>query len=157
MFGTWVGSLLLATATIAGVHDGSERAQARPRANADPTPSIAINDNRQPAGTLAGGVLTLDLRANYGAWQPDGERGPVLRIQAFGEGTSPLSIPAPLVRVPEGTEIAARIRNDLSDAMRVNGLCEQGGRIIRRRQTKMNIGQLVWDARSAVVPGLSHL
>ena len=90
-------------------------------------PAVVINDNRQPAGTLANGVLTLDLRASVGLWRPEADAGPALAVEAFGEGSSPLSVPAPLVRVPEGTEIAARVRNELTSAMRVHGLCERGG------------------------------
>ena len=90
-------------------------------------PAIAINDNRHPAGTLTNGTLRLDLRANAGLWRPEGDAGPALRVEAFGEGSSPLSVPAPLIRVPEDTEIAASVRNELSSAMRVHGLCERGG------------------------------
>ena len=90
-------------------------------------PAVVINDNRQPAGTLANGVLTLELRASVGLWRPEADAGPALAVEAFGEGPSPLSVPAPLVRVPEGTEIAARVRDELESPMRVHGLCERGG------------------------------
>jgi manganese oxidase len=89
-------------------------------------PAVAINDNRRPAGTLANGRLTLALRANAGLWRPEGGAGPALTVEAFGEGASPLSAPAPLIRVPEGTEIAASVRNELAAPMRVHGLCERG-------------------------------
>ena len=39
----------------------------------------------------------------------------------------PLSAPAPLIRVPEGTQIAVSVHNDLTHALRVFGLCEHGG------------------------------
>ena len=90
-------------------------------------PPVAANDNRRAAGALDDGVLTLNLRVAAGLWQPEREAGPSLRIEAFGEGASPLTVPAPLIRVPEGTEIAARVRNELSHAVRVHGLCERGG------------------------------
>ena len=90
-------------------------------------PPVAANDNRHAAGTLDGGVLTLNLRAAAGLWQPERGAGPSLRIEAFGEGASPLTIPAPLVRVPEGTEVDARVRTELPHAMRVHGLCERAG------------------------------
>ena len=86
---------------------------------------ISPNDNRTPAGALADGTLRLDLRAAEGRWQPEGPSGPALDIQAFGEVASALVIPAPLIRVREGTEIAASIRNDLSTPMRVHGLCDR--------------------------------
>ncbi len=89
-------------------------------------PNVTTNDNTKPAGTLDGGVLTLELRAGAGEWRPKGEDGPAITIEAFGEGVSPLSIPAPLIRVSEGTEVAASVRNDLTTTLRVHGLCERG-------------------------------
>ena len=93
----------------------------------DRLPAVAINDNRQAAGTLAGGTLTLTFRARVGVWRPEGAAGPALPIEAFGEGAAPLTIPAPLIRVSEGTEVAATVRNELTATMRVHGLCERSG------------------------------
>jgi manganese oxidase len=126
MFVPQVGVLALAAA----LSNGSAPQQSAPAVASDrgaALPSVAINDNRRPAGVLADGVLTLELRAAVGLWRPEGNAGPELRVEAFGEGASPLSVPAPLVRVPEGTEIAATIRNELTTAIRVHGLCERGG------------------------------
>ena len=92
-----------------------------------PSAAISVNDHRTPAGSLAGNTLTLRLRAGNGQWRPEGPNGPALDIQAFGEAEGPLVIPAPLIRVTEGAEIAASIRNDLTAAMQVHGLCERGG------------------------------
>jgi FtsP/CotA-like multicopper oxidase with cupredoxin domain len=102
-------------------------ADASPDARDARLPSIVINDNRRPAGVLENGTLTVQLRAGVGLWRPEGEAGPALRIEALGEAASSLTAPAPLLRVPEGTEISASIRNDLTSAMRVFGLCERGG------------------------------
>lgn len=93
---------------------------------ATPSP-VAINDNRRPAGTLKDGTLTLQLRAGVGSWRPEGPTGPALEIEAFGEAAGPLQAPAPLIRVPEGTEIAVSIRNDLDVDLRVQGFCMRGG------------------------------
>jgi FtsP/CotA-like multicopper oxidase with cupredoxin domain len=84
---------------------------------------VVPNDNRRAAGNLMNDVLTLDLRAGEGMWKPQGERGPAFRVGAFGETHGPLTTPAPLIRVPEGTEIHASVRNDLSLPLRVHGLC----------------------------------
>lgn len=89
-------------------------------------PPVVVNDNRRPAGTLDQGVLTLALRAAAGLFRPEGDNGRALRVEAFGEASSTLSAPAPLIRVPEGTEIHAVIRNDLADALRIHGLCDRG-------------------------------
>jgi FtsP/CotA-like multicopper oxidase with cupredoxin domain len=89
-------------------------------------PAVVTHDNRHPAGSLHDGVLTLELRADVGMWRPHGEAGPAIRIEAFGEGSSPTTAPAPLIRVREGTEIAASVRNELDHALRVHGLCDRG-------------------------------
>ncbi len=94
-------------------------------ADALPPPPVVANDNRRPAGRLADGVLSLDLRGSVGVWRPGSETGPALTVQAFGEGSSPLTAPAPLIRVPEGTQIDVRIHNQLTDPMRVSGLCDR--------------------------------
>src|SRR5687768_8026724 len=86
---------------------------------------IVPNDNRTPAGVLTDGVLTLRLRAATGTWRPKGEHGPALEVEAFGGERQALTIPAPLVRVSEGTTIAASIRNELTTALRVHGLCDR--------------------------------
>ena len=90
-------------------------------------PAIVTHDNRRPAGDLEGGVLLLALKAGVGLWRPEGTTGPALRVEAFGEVGQALSVPAPLIRVPIGSEIVATIKNELSTAMRVHGLCERAG------------------------------
>jgi FtsP/CotA-like multicopper oxidase with cupredoxin domain len=87
------------------------------------TADVVPNDNLRPAGTLDRGTLTLTLRAAAGQWKPEGPDGPALKIDAFGEVGSTLTVPAPLIRVTEGTEIAASVRNDLETRLTVHGLC----------------------------------
>ena len=87
------------------------------------TQPVVVNDNRRPAGTLEGGILTLTLRAGRGVWHPEGPAGPGLTIEALGETATPLTVPAPMIRVTEGTTIVASIRNDLDAALVVRGLC----------------------------------
>ena len=43
------------------------------------------------------------------------------------KATGPLMAPAPLIRIPEGTDIVASVRNELDVTMRVHGLCEHNG------------------------------
>ena len=90
-------------------------------------PPIVPNDNRRPAGRLTDGVLELNLRAEAGDWRPEGDAGPVLRVEALGEVGAQLMVPSPLIRVPEGAVIAASVRNDLAKNLRVHGLCERNG------------------------------
>src|SRR5258708_12561871 len=87
---------------------------------------IVINDNRTPAGTLRDGVLTLRLEAREGEWHPDGDHDPGLVVRAFAEHGKSLSIPGPLIRVPEGTEIHALITNTLPQPVIMRGFSARG-------------------------------
>lgn len=92
------------------------------RATARPTPPvIETNDNRRPAGTLRNGVLTVSLEARMGAWYPEGPNGKALTVAAFAEAGGTLQTPGPLIRVPEGTEIKAMVRNALDKPMTLFG------------------------------------
>jgi FtsP/CotA-like multicopper oxidase with cupredoxin domain len=71
------------------------------------------NNNRNAAGTLANGILTLRLVAEESAWQPEGPEGRTLTVQAFREETGRPMVPGPLVRVPAGTVIHVSIRNSV--------------------------------------------
>jgi len=99
---------------------------ATPAGAADPT-AVEPNDNRRAAGRLDGSTLTLALRAARGAWAPEGTDGPTIVVDAFGEAGAPLQVPAPLIRVAEGTAIDARITNELPTPITVHGLCTRGG------------------------------
>jgi FtsP/CotA-like multicopper oxidase with cupredoxin domain len=88
---------------------------------------VFTNDNATAAGTADGDVVTIRLRAAMGTWHPEGDAGPGLRIEAFGEAGKPLMVPAPLIRVTEGATIAATVRNDLTSPLRVHGLCARDG------------------------------
>ena len=65
-------------------------------------PSIAANDNRNPAGKLRDGVLTLQLEIRKGNWHPEREDGESIPVYAFGETGKDLQIPGPAIRVPVG-------------------------------------------------------
>jgi FtsP/CotA-like multicopper oxidase with cupredoxin domain len=118
----WLAGLVFATsnALLAG-----PALAAVPSAPGKPPEAVRPNDNLQSAGTLNDGTLTLALRAAAGGWQPEGPAGPTLEIEAFGEIDSALTVPAPLIRVVEGTAIAVSIRNDLHTTLTVHGLCSR--------------------------------
>jgi FtsP/CotA-like multicopper oxidase with cupredoxin domain len=84
---------------------------------AAPTPTkletIAVNDNRADAGSLQGTTLTVRLEAREGEWHPDGDTDPAVNVLAFAVEGGPLQIPGPLIRVTEGTEVLAFVRNRL--------------------------------------------
>lgn len=85
-------------------------------------PRLAINDNRSPAGTLKHGVLDIELEITTGMWHPDGDNAPGIAAIAFAEAGQRPSMPAPLIRVPQGTVVRARVRNTLNESMIVFGL-----------------------------------
>ena len=93
----------------------------------DAVETIAANDLRRPAGTLANGVLTLRLEARDGAWYPDGPDGMMRPVAAFAEAGKPLQVPGPLVRVPAGTRVRLTVRNGLAEPLRLFGLGAQRG------------------------------
>jgi manganese oxidase len=102
-----------------------------PALNALPVEPVSVNDNIHAAGTaarIAGeDVVTVRLRAAAGSWRPEGDGGPALRIEALGEEGKPLMVPAPLLRVVEGTTLVVSVRNDLTSPLRVHGLCARDG------------------------------
>lgn len=84
---------------------------------------ITINDNRASAGTLNQGVLTIRLDAREGEWHPDRDSDPGVTVLAFGEAGKSLQIPGPLIRVTEGTEVHAIIRNSIgNETLTIHGL-----------------------------------
>src|SRR5258708_18566399 len=86
---------------------------------------IVVNDNRTPAGTLRGGVLTIRLEARKGEWHPDSDHDPGLVVHAFAQqGKSP-TLPGPLIRVPQGTERHALVTNTLAQPLVMRGLCDR--------------------------------
>jgi FtsP/CotA-like multicopper oxidase with cupredoxin domain len=85
--------------------------------------SVLANDNRHPAGRLAGGVLTVRLEAREGEWHPEGTSAPPgFSIEAFAEEGGALLTPGPLLRVPVGTEVRATVCNALSRPLVMRGL-----------------------------------
>ena len=89
----------------------------------DSATRITPNDNETAAGELRRGVLTIRLVATTGVWFPEDDSSPGVPMQAFGvEGKAP-TVPAPLIRVPEGTEVIAIVRNAIPNVtLRVHGL-----------------------------------
>jgi FtsP/CotA-like multicopper oxidase with cupredoxin domain len=89
--------------------------------------SIVPNDNRQSAGTLKHGVLTVAIEARTGVWRPEGDSGRALDVAAFAEAGKALSTPGPVIRVPLGTEIHATVRNRLDKPLVVYGFGKTRG------------------------------
>jgi manganese oxidase len=108
-----------------------------------PSERITISDNRTAYGTLARGTLTIRLEARTGDWHPDRDSDPGVIVKAFAVEGGPLQIPGPLIRVTEGTEIRAFVRNRLaSDPLAMHGLysrpgeASEGAVVIRAGETR---------------------
>ncbi len=91
------------------------------------TEGISANDNRQPAGVLTNGVLSVQLEARTGTWYPEGEHGVGVETAAWGEVGKPLQNPGPAIRVTQGTVIRASIHNALAKPLTVYGLAPARG------------------------------
>ncbi len=87
-----------------------------------PLPNITLNDNRDPAGTMRGGVLTLDMEIVEGDWHLLGDDQTPGQVPAFAERGRAPSIPGPLLRVPVGTPVYVTITNPLKKTIVVHGL-----------------------------------
>ncbi len=88
--------------------------------------TVVPNDNRSSAGQLRGGVLELDLVASLVRWEGEvsnlgeGVAEPeVIEVLAFAEEGEAPRIPGPMLRVPQGTEVRVRVRNDLPKTLSI--------------------------------------
>jgi FtsP/CotA-like multicopper oxidase with cupredoxin domain len=99
----------------------------RPASAAVPPEVVAANDNTRAAGQRALFEVKVRLRAAIGSWRPGGNDGPAVSVEAFGEDGGSLTVPAPLIRVTEGTIVAVSVRNELPSHLRVHGLCARDG------------------------------
>ena len=84
--------------------------------SADSFARVVPNDNREAAGQLENGVLTLQLEAREARWFPDGDSGPSVVLQHFAEVNGPPQNPGPLIRVPSGSTIKLSVRSTLRDS-----------------------------------------
>jgi FtsP/CotA-like multicopper oxidase with cupredoxin domain len=114
---------------------------------------IEVNDNRTAAGTQAGGTLTVALEARRGVWHPDRDADPGVEVKAFAVDGGPLQIPGPLLRVREGTEIRARVRNSLDEMLVVYGLYTRPGTEPRSAPLTIPAGEVREVAFAAGAPG----
>ena len=83
---------------------------------------VEYNDNRAPAGRLAGGELSLALEIRTGRWFPMGPDNGSGEILHFAEvGKAPQN-PGPMIRVARGTMVRVRVTNTTETPMVVHGL-----------------------------------
>jgi FtsP/CotA-like multicopper oxidase with cupredoxin domain len=97
---------------------GRPTAESRSTGGTATEPERALaNENRTPAGTLIGGVLTVRLELRQARWYPEAEDGRSEVVQVLAEAGKPATIPGPLIRVH------ATVRNTLAgDTLVLRGL-----------------------------------
>lgn len=102
------------------------RRQALPTAPAMPRSfeeALAVpNDNRRPAGTVRDGVFEINLVARPARWEgeksnldPGATSPTIVDVLGFSEEGGSVTIPGPLIRVPQGTEVRVRVRNSIPE------------------------------------------
>lgn len=96
-------------------------------AQAPAADEIVANQNRISAGKLENGVLNVQLELRSGAWRAEADDGPQLFVPAFAEPGRAAQIPAPMLRMPEGTTIHATVTNKLKMKATVYGLNTRPG------------------------------
>src|SRR5271170_5694703 len=92
-----------------------------------PLPLVVPNDNRTPAGQLHDGVLNLRLEMREARWYPEKEGGCYRDVYAFAEEGAVPQSSGPLIRVLQGTQIHATMRNILAVPAKVYGLHQHPG------------------------------
>jgi manganese oxidase len=80
------------------------------------------NPNLRAAGEYEAGALHVGLEMRLARWHPDGEDGTGLRVPVFAETGKAPQVPAPLLRMPAGTEVIVTLRNSLAVSASVYGL-----------------------------------
>jgi len=85
-------------------------------------PVVTWHDNVRSAGRLENGVLTLELEVVRARWFYLGNERPAAEIVAFREEGREPENPAPMIRVPLGTEVDVTVRNPLESTLVVHGL-----------------------------------
>ena len=91
----------------------------RPAANAI---RASVHSNHVPAGTRTGATLTIALDIVESAWKPEGDDDPEVPVLAFAEHGEAPTVPGPLIRVPQGTEIRVTLTNRTNSAITIGGL-----------------------------------
>ncbi|HVS66743.1 MAG TPA: hypothetical protein VMT85_24930, partial [Thermoanaerobaculia bacterium] len=97
-----------------------------PETALDRAPLVVPNANRDAAGVLRDGVLELELEARLARWRgeksnlTEGAADPtIVPVLAFAADGGPATVPGPLIRVPEGTEVRLRVRNSIPSGISI--------------------------------------
>lgn len=90
-----------------------------------PSPNVAratMHQNTVPAGRRIGGVHRIAIDVFEAAWRPEGSDDPEVPILAFAEAGKGPTVPGPLVRVPQGTDVVLTLRNRSDSVLVIGGL-----------------------------------
>ena len=97
-----------------------------PREPAATAADVDANDNRRPAGHLAGGVLSLRIEIGEGDWRPE-RAMPPNPVLAFREAGGRLTTPGPLIRVRQGTRVEIAWHNPTDADIYIHGFAARAG------------------------------
>jgi FtsP/CotA-like multicopper oxidase with cupredoxin domain len=121
MRGVWLTLALVAGASCTPVRGEEHPTTPAPTSSFEQTLAIP-NDNRTPAGTLRDGVLELHLEARLARWEgeksdldADAVSPTIVDVLGFAEEGESVTIPGPLIRVSQGTEVRVRVRNSIPE------------------------------------------
>jgi FtsP/CotA-like multicopper oxidase with cupredoxin domain len=89
---------------------------------------IHANSNQTAGGTMANGILTIDLEIREGEWFPEDEHGPSIKVFAFAEKGKPAQIPGPMIRISQGTNIHVIIHNLIARGVSIHGMHTHPGK-----------------------------
>ena len=120
--------LITAVCAASAFHIGTVQSASAAQGKQPAAERILINDNSVAAGAAADGTLTIRLEARSGEWRPDADDALGVTVNALAVEGRALQIPAPMIRVLEGTEVRAIVRNALGGApLVVHGLYSRPG------------------------------
>lgn len=115
-----LGLVVLSTSIEAQLLTPAAR-QPLPRPDAD-VARASVHQNRVAAGRRVGNVHRIAMEIVESAWHPEGASDPEVPILAFAEAGSGPTVPGPLVRVRQGTEVLITVRNRTDSVLVVGGL-----------------------------------
>lgn len=110
----WVAAVV--ALTVGAGRPARPTAIPEPVAGSGGSPRVEPNDGRHPAGELHDGVLRITLEVRRAEWCPGRPDGPCVVVPVFAEAGHAPQVPGPLIRVPTGTVIEARLVNRLADS-----------------------------------------
>jgi FtsP/CotA-like multicopper oxidase with cupredoxin domain len=80
-----------------------------------------VHSNRVASGTRTGNTLTIALDVVESVWKPEGEDDPEVPVLAFAERGKAPTVPGPMIRVPQGTDVRVTLRNRVDTSITIGG------------------------------------